>query len=101
MFRAELSHDLGRISVLAIDGFIHCAHVVGSDFPGESMKSRADLWPAPKSVVANQRHSLIRRKIMAIILKGKKNAGPLVARVAVISKGVTAMGSLAFTARTR
>src|SRR5215471_13543864 len=68
----EFSNYVRRIAMLAIYSFIHSAHVVFGDLAGESVQSDSDLGPTAKRVVAHQWDRLVRREVMAVILKHEK-----------------------------
>ena len=46
MAGSEFADDFCRIAVLSVDGLIHAAHVIGSDFAGQRMESLRDLRKA-------------------------------------------------------
>lgn len=58
--------------MLTIDGFIHGAHVVGSDFSGEGVKSHSDLRPPVQRFVPDKRDGLVWREVMPVVLKGNE-----------------------------
>ena len=39
LIRAKFAHDFGGIAMLAVDGFVHGAHVVCGDFSGQGVES--------------------------------------------------------------
>ena len=40
---AELADDVGGVAMLAVDGFVHGAHVGGGDAAGEGLERGLDL----------------------------------------------------------
>lgn len=69
MVCTELANYFGGIAMLAVYRFIHRAHVIGGDFAGKGVESVRDLRPATERFVTHQRNSLVRREVVAIILK--------------------------------
>src|SRR5579863_10128515 len=66
---AKFADNFGGVAVLTVNGFVHGAHVVGGDVSGEGVEGRLDLRPAAERVVADERHGLVGREVVAVVLK--------------------------------
>src|SRR6202790_3643479 len=58
-----------RIALLRIDGVIHLPHFVIGNFSAEHVQSPAQLRMVAKRAAPKNRHSLIRRKEVAVVLQ--------------------------------
>src|ERR1700678_4114408 len=61
--------------MLAVNGFIHGAHVFSGDLAGERIERILNLRPALQRVLPYQWNGLVRRKIMAIIFESPESEG--------------------------
>ena len=55
--------------MLAVDGFVHGAHIVGGDFASERVESGLYLRPAPERFGAHQRDGLVGREVVLVVFK--------------------------------
>jgi len=69
---AELAHDFGGITLSAIDLIIHAAHFFFGYFTGQSAQRHANFGMSLQRGPAYQRHRLIRRKIMSVVLQNNQ-----------------------------
>ena len=66
---AELADYLGGIAMLAVNCFIHGAHVVRGDSSGQGIESRLDLRPSAQRFIPDERNGLVGREIMLVVLE--------------------------------
>ena len=67
--RTKFTHNVGWVAVLAVDGFIHGAHIVCGDSSGQGVESGLNLRPALQRFSAHQGNGLVRREVVPIVLK--------------------------------
>src|SRR5580700_770039 len=66
---SEFTHHLCWIAMLPVDRLIHRAHVLGRHFAGQRLKSLAHLRPTCQGLIPHQRHGLIWREVVTIVLE--------------------------------
>src|ERR1700691_4980557 len=71
----KFSHDFGQIAMLAVDGFVHRAHIVRGNSSGKSVERSLNLRPALERLRAHQRNRLVRRKVAAVVFKSCESEG--------------------------
>jgi hypothetical protein len=79
---------VGGVAMLAVDGFVHGAHVVGGDFAGERVESELDLRPALERFFADQRDGLVGREVVLVVSRAVRPRawmGPSVELAAIMS----------------
>src|ERR1700722_7851491 len=75
MISAEFARNIYRVVMLSVHSFIHGSHIIGCNSASECVEGCADLGPSLEGVSSHQRHGLIRREVMAIVLKGGQIEG--------------------------
>ena len=89
LFCAELTHHFCWVAVLAVDGFVHGAHVVCGDSSGESVESNArSRGQRREGFIAHQRDSLVGREVVAVVFESDQVEawiGPSVELAAIMS----------------
>src|SRR5882762_879277 len=67
---AEFADDYGNIALIDIDRAVEAAHLLLGDFSGEVMEGVGKLREFLQSGFANDGNCVIRRKVVAVVLKG-------------------------------
>jgi hypothetical protein len=72
---AKGADDFGGVAVLAVDGLVHGAHVVGGDASGESVEGELDLRPAAEGFVADEWNGLVGREVVPVVVENGEVEG--------------------------
>ena len=72
LFHAEFANDVYGVAMLAVNGFVHCAHVVCGDLSGQCMKSNRNLRPTAERVVAHQGDRIVGREVVTVVLQSNE-----------------------------
>src|SRR5207245_4263241 len=65
----EFSHHLRNVLALAVHGIVQPTHYVFGDLAGESVQRVAHFRMALQRLAAHDGHSLVRRKVVAVVLE--------------------------------
>ena len=72
---AEGADNSGGVVMLRVDGVIKAADVRGREFTGEIGKRGAELRKLRERGLADNRNSIVRRKIVAVVGEGDEAEG--------------------------
>src|ERR1700737_1851299 len=76
LLHPKLPHHIPHIPVLPIHGIVHPPHLLRRNPPRQPVHRHLDPRMPPQRILPHQRHRLIRRTVVAIILQRHKPQRP-------------------------